>query len=114
MKLLADHSIEHTFGTIAPPSPIAQFLGPIDKTGATAISKFLSNLITLIYSIAAIVLIFMLIWGAFEWLTSGGDKEKLHSARQRIVSALIGIVLFAVAFAIITVLGQFTGFKFFV
>jgi len=100
------------FGKIQAPEPLKAFLKG-DPTGAAGISQFLSNLIALIYSIAAIVLIFMILWGAFEWLTSGGDKEKLSSAQKRIINAIIGIILFAVAFAIIGILGQFTGFTFF-
>lgn len=107
------NKIECTFGTISPPPAIKSFLGPNDVTGATGISKFLSNLVTLIYTVATIVLIFMFLWGAFDWLTSGGEKEKLASAQTKIISAVIGIMLFAVAFAIIQVLGQFTGFNFF-
>ena len=110
MTLIAD--IKDTFGTISPPPAIKDFAGP-DKSGAAGISNFLSNLVVLIYSAAAIVLIFMLLWGAFEWMTSGGDKEKLSSAQRRIINAIIGIILFAVAFAVIAVLGQFTGFEFF-
>lgn len=113
MKLLADHDIQHTFGTISPPPELIPFTSP-DPTGAAGISKFLSNLVALIFSLAAVVLIFMLIWGAWDWMTSEGDKEKLSKAQQKIISALIGIVLFAAAFAVIRILGQFTGFKFFV
>ncbi len=100
------------FGTITPPLPIAAFIGA-DPTGVGGISKFLSNLIALIYSIAAIVIIFMLVWGAFDWITSEGDKEKIASARNKIMSALIGFMLFGITFAIISVLGTFTGFTFF-
>lgn len=100
------------FGKIQPPDAIKRLLGA-DQTGASGISKFLSNLIVLIYSIASIVLIFMILWAAFEWLTSGGDKEKVASARARLTYAIIGIILFAVAFAVIRVLGAFTGFTFF-
>lgn len=113
MKLLAQSPspIDQIFGKITPPSPIAKFAGA-DPSGALGISKFLSNLIALFYSLAAVVLIFMIIWGAWDWMTSEGDKEKLQAAQRKIINAFIGIVLFAVAFAIITVLGQFTGFKF--
>lgn len=100
------------FGKIQPPPAIKDFLGT-DITGAAGISKFLSNLIVLIYTVAAIVLIFMLLWGAFDWLTSGGEKEKLAAAQNKIIAAVVGLMLFAVAFAIIRVLGQFTGFTFF-
>lgn len=101
------------FGKIQPPEALKNFIGT-DQTGSGAISKFLTNLIALIYIIATIVLIFMLLWGAFDWITSGGDKEKVHAARERITQAFIGIILFAVAFAVIAVVGAFTGFKFFV
>lgn len=107
-----DPRVECKFGTIIPPSPIATFTGG-DPTGAGAISQFLSNFIVLLFSIAIIVLVFMLVWAALEWLTSGGDKEKIEAARKRILNAIIGIILFAVAFAIIRILGVFTGFTFF-
>ncbi len=101
-----------TFGKIQAPAPLAGFLSK-DPSGAGAISDFVSRLIILFFSIAGIVLIFMLLWGAFGWLTSGGEKEKLSAAQQRIINALIGILLFSVAFAIIQILGSFTGFTFF-
>lgn len=100
--------ISKIFGIIDVPQALQDF-----GFGSKGISTFLSNGITLIYSFATIVLIFMLLWGAFEWMTSGGDKEKLSSAQKRIISAIVGILLFGVAFAVIRVLGTFTGFKFF-
>ncbi len=102
-----------TFGTIQPPDAIKGLLKG-DPTGAGAISKLLTNIIGLFYAVAIIVLIFMILWGAYDWMTSEGDKEKLSSAQKKIINAMIGILLFAVAFAVIQVLGTFTGFKFFV
>ncbi len=55
----------------------------------------------------------MLLWGAWDWMSSEGDKEKLSSAQKKIINAFIGILLFAVAFAVIRILGAFTGFTFF-
>lgn len=101
------------FGTIKVPPELAPFTAG-DPTGAGGISKFFSNFIALFYSVAILVLILMLIWGAFDWLTSEGDKEKIAAARGKLINAVIGIMLFAVAFAVIQVLGAFTGFKFFV
>lgn len=104
--------ISKSFGTIKPPPELLPFTAP-DPSGKAGISKFLSNLVALFYGLAGIVLIFMLLWGAWDWMTSEGDKEKLDSARKKIINAVVGIILFAVAFAIIQVLGQFTGFQFF-
>lgn len=101
--------ISKVFGQIQPPQAIQNF-----GFGAKGISKFLTNLVALIYTLAAIVLIFMILWGAFDWMSSGGDKEKVTAARERITQAFIGIILFAVAFAVIEVIGKFTGFTFFI
>jgi hypothetical protein len=111
MKLLAD--VKDVFGTITPPAPIANYLGATDKTGGAAINAFLSNLIALIYAISAIVVVLMLVWGAFDWIISEGNKEKVQAAQHKIFNAVIGIALLAVAFAILTIIGQFTGFEFF-
>lgn len=104
----AESVIRKIFGQIEPPQAIQNF-----GFGEAGINKFLSNLVTLIFSLAAVVLIFMILWGAFDWITSEGDKEKLERARNKLINAIIGILLFAAAFAIIRVLGQFTGFTFF-
>lgn len=106
-------AIQDVFGKIKPPEALLPFVQK-DSTGAGGISLFLSNLVVLIYGVAAIVLVFMLLWGAFNWITSEGEKEKIEAARNKIIHALIGIILFAVAFAVIQVLGTFTGFQFFV
>lgn len=106
-------NIGNVFGKITPPDALKGLVAK-DPSGAEGLSIFLSNLIALFFSVAAIVLVFMLVWGAFDWLTSEGDKEKVASARNKIMNALIGLLLFAVAFAIFQVLGTFTGFTFFV
>ncbi len=110
MALLAD--VKDVFGTISPPPALQKFIGT-DPTGSVGISKFLTNLVSLFYIVGGIALIFMLLWGAFDWIVSEGEKEKIHAAQQKIFNAVIGLILFAVAFAVISVLGTFTGFKFF-
>lgn len=104
---------KNIFGEIKPPPQLEPFTSP-DVTGTVGISKFLSNFIALVYGLALVVLIFMLLWGAYDWMISEGDKEKVEGARKKIINAIIGIILFAVAFAVIQIIGQFTGFKFFV
>lgn len=107
------NTVQQIFGKITPPDALKNLVNQ-DPTGAKGISAFFTNFIALIYSLAIVTLILILIWGAWDWMTSEGDKEKIQNAQRKIVNALIGIMLFAAAFAIIQVLGQFTGFKFFV
>lgn len=108
LRCLPLTGVSTIFGRVDPPTAI-ETLG----LGSGGINNFLNMLIILIYIIAGIVFVFMILWGAFQFLTSGGNKESLDSARKRITFALIGIALFATAFAVISLVGRFTGFTFF-
>ncbi len=92
--------------TITPPKNIGG-----GNLGYSDLGVFLSNSLTLIFIFAVIAVLLMLIWGAFEWITSGGDKEAVGKARNRILNALIGMAVLAVAFAIFIIAGKFLGFN---
>ena len=73
---------------------------------ATPVGTIISNVLTIVFSVAALMVLIMLIIGAFNWITSGGDKEKIGKARDRIINALIGLALLALAFLIVRVVGN--------
>lgn len=77
--------------------------------GYSNISDFLNASIRLIFIAALLLALVMLVWGAVEWILSGGDKTKLETARGRIIHALVGLAILAVAFAIIQLAGRFLG-----
>lgn len=89
-------------------------LAAIDITSPTVGFKTLgdaiSKIVTVSFIIALIVVLVMLIWGAFEWIASGGDKDNVGKARGRIINALIGLAVLAIAFALFRFAGQFVGF----
>lgn len=69
------------------------------------------NSIVLLFTVGALGFIIMFVWGAVDWILSGGDKEKIAGARKRIVTAIIGLVLLALTFVITTIIGQILGLK---
>jgi len=81
------------------------------EQGYKNLGLFIGNVLTVLFAIAALVVLFMLVWGAYEWITSGGDKEAVGKARGRILNALIGLAILAVAFALAVVAAQFLGFN---
>lgn len=83
------------------------------KIGYGDINNFISNVIQLVFIVGIIMVLFMLIWGGVEWIMSGGDKEAVGKARGKIVNALIGLAILAVAFAIAQVAGAFIGIDIF-
>lgn len=75
---------------------------------ANNLGGVVSGVITVLLIGAAIIALFFLIWGGIRWITSGGDKGKVDSARQTIIASIIGLVVALLAFFIITlVLGLF-------
>ena len=53
-------------------------------------------------AIAVIIALFFLVFGGIRWMTSGGDKAKVESARNHIIAALIGLVIAFLAFFILS------------
>ncbi len=79
--------------------------------GYNDLGNFITNIIQLSFALALLVVLIMLVWGAFEWISSGGDKETVGKARGRIINALIGLAVLSIAFALATVGAQFLGFE---
>ncbi len=86
-------------------------LDPTD--GTVGFGSLVSSILSFVILIAAILVLFYLIWGGVEWITSGGDKGKLEKARQRITSAILGIVVLSGVLAIFSVVQQFLGIEVF-
>lgn len=75
---------------------------------ANNIGSVISSVVTILLIAAALIALFFLIWGGIRWITSGGDKSKVESARNTIIASIIGLVIALLAFFIITiVLGIF-------
>ncbi len=93
-------SVSNLLGINAPQSA--------SKASFNSIVALLLNLLI----VAAILLsLLFLIWGGIDWITSGGDKQKLQSARHKIIFALVGLVIVFASFFIINFLQGFFGIK---
>lgn len=93
-------------GNIEPPSSIKELVG---QGGATGLNTVLTNAIKLIYEVAIILFIFMILISAIQWITSGGEKEKIAGAQGRLTNAVIGLVILGLAWVIAATLGKLTG-----
>lgn len=82
------------------------------NAGPSAVGSIISALVGgfLILSFVA-ALVYMLL-GGFDWLSSGGDKAKLQSARDKITNALVGLIVVGASWAVMMIVGNFTGIDF--
>ncbi len=91
-------------------APITSITVTKPPFGFGDIGQFITNALFLAFVIGIIVVLVMLVWGAVQWITSGGDKEAVGAARGRITHAIIGLVILAVSYALFHLASQFTGF----
>lgn len=83
-----------------------------DLFSANPVPKFqklgdlLSVLLEIALFIAAFLAFYWLVWGAWAYLFSEGEKENLQKARERIKWALIGLIVVFMAYFIAKYAGQ--------
>jgi magnesium-transporting ATPase (P-type) len=96
MKLLADTATDALFGGITPPE--AMNVG--GKDPVQGLGNFIAFGINAFILIAGFSLLIYLLWGAFDWIASSGEKEKLTKAQNKITNAVIGMVLIFVVLVV--------------
>lgn len=92
---------------ITAPTSVAQ---PVTNSEAASkgVGSMITNVITLIFSFSSIAVVLYFLWGAFDWIMSGGDKEKVGSARRKMTTAIVGLLLLSLTFAIMGIISQIT------
>jgi len=61
------------------------------------------RVISLLLLVAVLIALVFLVIGGIRWITSGGDKTKLESARGHLVAAIVGLIVALLAYLIINV-----------
>lgn len=74
-----------------------------------AFANIIGSLLSIVMTIAAILLLLYLVMGALGWITSAGDKGKLEEARNRMTTAVIGIIVLSAVVVLFMLVQQFLG-----
>ena len=77
--------------------------------GGTIVGSIISALTGLFLIGGTIATLLFLLLGGFRWITSSGDKQKLPTAQDQITNAIVGLIIMTAAWAIMMLVGQFTG-----
>lgn len=84
LKLTSDPSVSCSTG------------GPTGK-----LNNLVANIVNLITIIIGIIAVIMILIGGFKFITSNGDSNRIASARQTIIYAIVGLVIVALAQVIV-------------
>lgn len=72
----------------------------------TDLASVLSGLLNIIFYLAVFLAFYWLVWGAWQYIVSGGNKENLAKARSRIKWALVGLLVTLMAYFIAKYAGE--------
>lgn len=108
-NILLSAGMSDVVGTINAPVDSDLYKGDVN----VGLSKLLSTGIQLFFFVAGLAALLYMLWGAFDWITSNGEKEKLQKAQNKIQSSAIGLVLIVVVLVVFNVImGTVLGGKF--
>lgn len=81
------------------------------KTGAgygnAGLSDIVGQIVQIVLSLLGLIAVVLILIGGFQWMTSGGNEDKIKGAKKLMGAALIGLIIVILAYAIATfVIGQ--------
>jgi len=72
-------------------------------------NNFISSAIGLLTVVAGLWFLFLIIIGAYGWMSAGGDKAKIEEAKKKLVNGLVGLIIVVVAVFLLDLVGSLLG-----
>lgn len=69
-------------------------------TGNVNLIKLVATFVNIILSFLGIILVILIIYGGFLWMTSAGDEQKITKAKKILGNAIVGLVIILISYAI--------------
>lgn len=84
-----------------------QSLGDASGLGHTDIRTTAVQIINVLLSLLGIICVSLMVYAGYNWMTSGGEEDKIKTAKGTIYAAIIGLVIILSAYSIMSfVLGN--------
>jgi hypothetical protein len=86
---------------------IERAVGP--DSGGEGLAFYLGQIWRALVVAGGIAFLIYFLMGGLEWITAGGDKDKISGAQKKITGGLVGLALLVTSFALISLIGTFFG-----
>jgi hypothetical protein len=77
---------------------------------ADNIGSYLNSVLGIVIVVCLLLVFYHFIAAGLQWITSGGDKSKTEEARNKIVNAVVGILIVSASFAVVGFVAYVLGF----
>ena len=64
------------------------------------LTEFIGTLISVFISVLGIVLLILIIYAGFLWMTAGGNSDQVGKAKTIMINSVIGLIVLLAAYAI--------------
>jgi len=75
--------------------------GPTFGLGTADLESTVVNVVQWVLGFLGLIAVIMILIGGFQWMTAGGNEEKVASAKKIISAAVIGLIVVLLAWAIV-------------
>lgn len=65
-----------------------------------SLADIIAGIIRIIMGLLGVIVVLIILWGGFIWMTAGGEPDKVDKAKKMIYSGIIGLVVILAAYAI--------------
>lgn len=76
-------------------------IGTTFGLGTADLESTVVNIVQWVLGFLGLVAVIMILIGGFQWMTAGGNEEKVASAKKIISAAVIGLIIVLLAWAIV-------------
>ena len=90
--------IGRVYAAITNPGLGAEVAG---KTPGEGLAFYIATLWRAVVTVGGLLVLIYIVWGALEWMMSGGDKAKLENAQHKITNSIFGLAVLVASYAII-------------
>ncbi|MBI5037527.1 MAG: hypothetical protein HZC01_02385 [Candidatus Kerfeldbacteria bacterium] len=80
---------------------VGSTLGTTFGLGTADLESTVINVVQWVLGFLGLIAVIMILIGGFQWITAGGNEEKVASAKKVISAAVIGLIIVLLAWAIV-------------
>ena len=79
---------------------MAEAAGFGSNTSSSTLSTIISNLVSVFLGLLGVIFLVLAIVAGYNWMTAGGDEDKVAKAKKTLSRAVIGLIIIVASYAI--------------
>ena len=73
----------------------------VGTNASTDLRTYTARVIKVFLSFLGLIFLIVIVWGAYEWMTAGGNEDNVKIAKARIKNGIIGFIIIILSYVIV-------------